>query len=154
MKLPHHRLASSALVVFLAGAASVLAQEQKISCDRVPAAVRAAFEKAYPKAAIKSCAEEVEKGKTAYEIMSTEGETGRDLLFYADGTVIVVEETIAFGKLPDPVQQAVHQRYPDGVITLSEKVMREGTVLYEIRIRHRAKLVEIVFDPSGNEVKR
>jgi len=153
MKHHRHKLAASALLAILAGATSALAQEQKISCTAVPTAVREAFEKAFPKAIIKECAKEVEKGRTSYEISSTEGETRRDVLFYADGRLIVVEETIAFGSVPEPVQQAVHKRYPGGEITRAEKVMRDATVLYEFRIKHRGKLVEIVFDTGGNEVK-
>jgi len=154
MKLPRDRLARSALAVFLAGTTGVWAQERKLACDAVPAAVRAAFEKAFPEATIKGCAEEDEKGKTAYEITSTEGETGRDVLFYTDGTLAVVEETVAVRNLPDRVRQAVHKKYPDDPITLAEKVMRDAAVLYELRVRHRGKLVEAVFDADGNEMKQ
>jgi hypothetical protein len=54
----------------LLGASSVSAQEQEIPCDGVPDAVRAAFEKAYPKATVNICAQEVEGGETVYEIAS------------------------------------------------------------------------------------
>lgn len=153
MKLHRRRLAANALLAVLAGATGALALEQKISCTAVPTTVREAFAKAFPKATIKGCAKEVEKGKTSYEISSTEGETRRDVLFYADGRLIVVEEAISFGSVPEPVQQAVHKRYPGSEIMLAEKLMRDATVLYEFRIKHRGKLVEIVFDTNGNEVK-
>lgn len=153
MKLHRRRLAANALLAILAGATSAFAQEQKISCTAVPTAVREAFAKAFPKAKIKHCSREVEKGKTTYEIASVEGETGRDVTFHADGTLISVEETIAFGSVPEPVQRVVNERFPGGEIARAEKVMRDGTVLYEFGIKHRGKLVEIVFDPGGNEVK-
>ena len=153
MKFPRHGLGCGALAVFLAGATSVPTQEREISCDKVPGPVRAAFERAYPEAAIKGCAEEVEEGKTVYEIESVEGGTGRAVLFHADGTLIVVEETVAVGNVPEPVQQAVHKRYPDGVITLAEKVMRDATVLYEFRVKDGDSFEEIVFDGSGKEVE-
>ena len=154
MKFTRCSPARGALVVFLVGASSVSAQEQEISCDDVPRAVRAAFEKAYPKAAVNACAEEVEGGETVYEIASREGGTGRDVLFEADGGLILVEETVAVGDVPDPVQQAVHKMYPDGVITLAEKIMRDATVLYEFRVKDQDSLEEIVFDGSGKEVER
>jgi hypothetical protein len=153
MKRYHHKLATSGILTILATATSVLAEEQEISCDAVPWAVRTAFEKAFPKATIKECSKEIEKGKTAYEISSTEGETRRDVLFYADGRLIVVEEAIPIESTPDPVQQAVRKMYPGGEITLAEKITRDGAVLYEFRVKHRGKQVEIVFDSSGNEVK-
>ena len=67
-------------------------QEQTIKCDKVPAAVHTAFQAAYPKATIRDCAKEVEKGKVAYEISSIENKASRDILYYEDGTLIVVEE--------------------------------------------------------------
>ena len=59
---------------------SAAAQEQTIDCDDVPIAVRTAFQKAYPRATTQGCAQEVEVDKTAYEILSTEGKTKRDVL--------------------------------------------------------------------------
>src|SRR5262245_21396908 len=153
MKLYRRKLTASALLSIVAGATSALAQEQKISCTAVPAAVRQAFAKAFPKATIKTCAKEVEKGRTSYEISSTEGDTRRDVLFYADGRLIVVEEVIAFGSVPEPVQRAVKERYPGGEVTLTEKLIRDGAVTYEFRIRDGSKHVEIVLDGGGNEVK-
>src|SRR3954452_19450712 len=140
MNFTQYRLACGAFMIFLVGASSVSAQEQEISCDEVPRAVHAAFAKAYPKATIKACAKEVEEGETVYEIASMERGTGRDVLFHADGIVIFVEETIAVGDVPNPVQQAVNNMYPDGAITLAEKIMRDATVLYEFRVKDHGTL--------------
>ena len=153
MKLRRHKLAATALLAIAVGATSALADEQKVSCRAVPTAVRTAFEKAFPNAKIRHCSREVDKGKTAYEIASVEGETGRDVTFNPDGTLVSVEETIAFASVPEPVQRVVKERYPGGEIVRAEKIIRNGTVLYEFGIRHRSKNVEIVFDPGGNEVK-
>jgi hypothetical protein len=65
MKPLCHCRARNALMVALAVAgcmgAPAGAKEQKIRCEAVPAAVRAAFEQAYPKANIKACAKEALK---------------------------------------------------------------------------------------------
>lgn len=160
MKLAHHNLMCGPLGFCLFWAASALfgvmpasAQEQTIKCENVPTEVRTAFEKAYPKATVNGCAKEVEKGRTAYEIMSTEGKTGRDVLFHEDGKLIVVEETIPVGDLPEPVRQAVSKTFPGRAIELAEKLTRDATVMYEIHLRHRGERVEIVFDASGKEAK-
>ncbi len=147
------RLAPSTLVVFLSGTSSLWAQGQPIPCDTVPAPVRAAFEKGFAKATINGCSKEVDKGKTIYEFESTEGETRRDVLFNANGSFIGVDETIAVGAAPEPVQQAVRKKFPDGEITISKKRVRGATVQYEFRIKRRNRFVEIVFDGRGNEVK-
>jgi hypothetical protein len=161
MKLPCHRLAAFTLMVFLAGTMSPSAQqdqggseqEQKIFCEVVPPVVREEFRVAFPKARISSCVKELEQGQVAYEVSSNDGSTGRDMTFHPDGRFIVIEETIAFGDLPDPVQKAVLKRYPRDQITLAEKLMRDGTVLYEFQVASGGKLDEIVFDPHGTEVK-
>ena len=148
------RLTYFALALVSAEPYQAIAQEQKISCDQVPSVVRSAFTTAFPKAVINECATELEKGKTAYEISSREGEIGRDVLFYPDGTLIVVEERIAAGDAPDPVQQAVRQAFPGGEIELAEKVTRGASLLYEFRLKHQGKQLEVVLDSSGNIVKK
>jgi len=162
MELFHCSVAYVALVFLLAGATRVSAQEgQETPCWNIPAVVRAAFEEMYPKATIKGCSEEVEGGKTAYEIASIADEAGRDViirldrdvLFYADGTLILVEQAIAVGDIPTPVDLAISTRHSGGVITFVEKVMRDATVLYEVRLQEQGRPVEILFDADGNEVE-
>ena len=103
------------LLLLGAGGMSASAQEeQAIKCDKVPVAVHAAFQTAYPKATIRDCSKEIEKGKVAYEISSIEDKTHRDILYQEDGTVIVVEEAIPSGDLPEPVRLAISKKYPKG----------------------------------------
>ena len=129
------------------------AQEQTIDCDDVPIAVRTAFQKAYPKATTQGCAQEVEVDKTAYEILSTEGKTKRDVLYYADGTLILVEEAIDAADLPIAVQQALSEVLEDHKIELVEKLSRDNVVTYEIKSKHADVAMEIVFDGSGKVLK-
>ena len=129
------------------------AQEQTIDCDDVPIAVRTAFQKAYPKAITQGCSQEVEVDKTAYEILSTEGKTKRDVLYYADGTLIVVEEAIDAADLPSAVQQALGEVLEDHKIELVEKLRRDDVVTYEIKSKHADVAMEIVFDGSGKVLK-
>ena len=142
---------SGALLVW-AGTTFASAQEQTIKCDKVPAAVHTAFQTAYPKATIRDCSKEVEKGRVAYEISSTEDKTRRDILYYEDGAVVVVEEAIPAGDLPEPVRLAISKKFPGRSITLAERLTHDSTVTYEIRLKQRGKLLELVFDPDGKEV--
>jgi hypothetical protein len=152
MKLLRHGLPLAILVSFT-GAAGASAQGQEISCDAVPVAVRAAFERAYPKAIIKSCAAEPEKSKTAFEITSMEGKTSRDVLFYPDGRLIVIKETIAFSDTPEAVRKAVHKKYPRATIALSERIMRANAMHYEFRVKQNGTPEQVVFDSRGNVVQ-
>ena len=141
------------LLLLGAGGMSASAQEeQAIKCDKVPAAVHATFQTAYPKATIRDCSKEIEKGKVAYEISSLEDKTHRDILYHEDGTVIVVEEAIPSGDLPEPVMLAIGKKYPKGPITLAERLTRDSTISYEVRVKHRGKTLELVYDPDGKEV--
>ncbi|MGH6825768.1 PepSY-like domain-containing protein [Methyloceanibacter sp.] len=146
-------LFAGALLVWGAGITFALAQEeQAIKCGKVPAAVTAAFKTAYPKATIRDCSKEVEKDKVAYEISSIENKTHRDILYYEDGTVIVVEEAIPAGDLPEPVRLAIGKKYPRGPITLAERLTRNSAVTYEVRLKNKGKTLELIYDPEGKEV--
>jgi hypothetical protein len=146
-------LAPTTLVVFLAGAPSLWAQEQKISCDTVPAPVRAAFEKDFAKAPMNSCVKETEKGKTEFEIISRESGGRLTARFQADGKLVRAEQSVAMDSVPEPVKQALQKKHPDGEVALAEKVTSAGAVTYEFRVKQKNRSVEIAFDSTGKEVK-
>jgi hypothetical protein len=143
---------AAALLVWTAGATRASAEEQTIKCDQVPPAVHKAFQTAYPKAMIRDCSKEVEKGKTAYEISSLEDKTRRDILYYEDGTIVVVEEAIPAGDLPEPVRLAISKKYPGRTITLAERLTHDSSITYEVRLKQRGKTLELIFGPNGKEV--
>ena len=86
---------------------SVSAQEVRLRKKQVPRAVIAAFQSAYPHATIKGYSRERENGKIYYEVESVEGQTTRDVLYNADGTVAEIEESIATGDLPAAAGEAL-----------------------------------------------
>ncbi len=146
-----HFVAFPALIVGLS--ASTLAQEQRIMRKDVPKAVLTAFAQAYPKATIKGYSKEMDKGQVVYEIESVEGKTTRDVIYSADGNLILVEESVNTSELPLAVKSALDKRFPGGKILRAEKVTKGTVVGYEFRIEHNGKTSEIVFDPKGNESK-
>lgn len=130
---------------------TALAQEKKITAKDVPVAVTTAFKNSYPRATIRGYAQEKEHGKVFYEIESREGTTRRDILYNADGTVAEIEESIAVTDLPANAQQAIHQKYPRGVILLAEKTTAGDKIGYEVSIRNGKKRAAMEFDAGGNE---
>ena len=150
----------AAIVLFVIGSTFTIsaqekeADEKKITRKEVPAAVLTAFEKAFPKAKVVGYTQEMEEGKVAYEIESREGNMTRDVLYYADGTVIVVEETMSPADLPKPVQAAILKISPAGKIEIAEILKRGSTVQYEVLMKDGSKEFELIFDPAGNLVKR
>ena len=148
-------LVCSAMFIWAASASGAdpdFAEEHSVQCDDVPAAVRTAFGKSFPKATVRSCVKEEEMGKSAYEVTSTEGKTTRDVLFDADGALLVVAEAIAAADLPKAVKQTWEKKFANYTIVLVEKVMRHNEVTYEIQSTHLGKLSENVFDGSGKEL--
>jgi hypothetical protein len=144
-----------ALLVFTISLLSVSAQAQetKVRASDVPAAVISAFKAAYPGATIKGYAKEKENGKVFYEIESTEGSTGRDILYNADGTVAEIEETIAAGDLPSAAQELIHSKYPRAIVTkverATEKTSQGDKVGYEVIAKQGKKRITLEFDAEG-----
>ena len=128
-------------------------KEQQINRKGVPAAVLAAFEKAFPSATIKGYSKEKDNGQLTYEIESVEGTITRDVTYTEDGTLISVEETVDTSQLPQGVSAALDKKFPGGKIRKAEKITKGNIVTYEFKIKHNGRTTEVVFDPEGNEVK-
>jgi len=142
------------MAVFFIGAITfVNAQEKKLTPKQLPAAVQAAFHKAYPAAKIKGASSEVENGKTIYEVESVDGKINRDLLYSEDGSVVEIEETIALKSLPDEVSKALKSETGKGKVEKAEKLTKGQTIQYEFVIVSGKEKREVVIDPSGKIVK-
>jgi hypothetical protein len=151
------RRVPAALILLLScllAAPVVPAQDKKISRKDVPAAVLAAFGKAYPHAKIKGTSTETEKGTTYYEIESMDGTQARDILYLADGTASEVEEVVAASSLPGPVKSAVGNEFPKAKIAKAEKVTKGTDVSYEVHVSLGSKKGSILLSPSGTVVEK
>ena len=153
-----------ALVAGLSTAAAAQAQkkekekdeeghEQSITRKEMPAAVLAAFAKAYPKANIIGYSKETENNQTTYEIESMEGQLHRDVTYMDDGKLVSVEESIEVAEIPAAVKAAIDKKFPGGKITRAEKVTKGSAIAYEFEIEFKGQTVEIVFDAAGKETK-
>jgi len=129
------------------------AQVQQLTRKDVPAAVLAAFETAYPKATIKRFIKEMDKGQIVYELETIEGKTTRDIIYSADGKMLLLEESVNLSDLPPAVKAALDKKHPGEKILRSEKVIKGSVTGYEFQIEHNGKTIEVVFDSMGNELK-
>jgi len=116
--------------------------------SKLPAAVEAAFKKAYPTAMITNSSSEKEDGKVEYEIESVDGTTKRDLVYLADGTLVVAEEAIEAAAVPAPVMTALKARYPKATVTKYEKLTKGTTISYEMALTGAA-VKEAEIAPDG-----
>ena len=113
---------TSVLALLICATVAAGAQgEQKTKVKDLPAAVTAAFQRAYPNAKIKGSSKEVENGKTLYEVESVDGRINRDLLYNEDGTCAEIEETVPVKALPSEVADALKKNFPTGKVMKSEK---------------------------------
>jgi Putative beta-lactamase-inhibitor-like, PepSY-like len=126
------------------------ADEEKISVKNLPAAVKKAIKKKFPKAEIEKATKEVEDGKTTYEVLLEIDDHPVDVAFKADGTILEIEREISFTELPAPVKKALAARYPEAKIEKVEMVTKgeDGPAVYEIAIK-----AEVVFTAKGKIVK-
>ncbi len=128
-------------------------QEQSLKKKNIPKPILEAFNKAWPKATIKGFSKEKEKGVVEYEVESVEGKVHRDISYKADGTVIVVEESMAFNDLPEPVRNSVTKNYPKAQIKACEKVTKGSVVSYELGMKSGGKKMELVYNADGSLMK-
>jgi hypothetical protein len=116
----------------------------------VPAAVMAAFEKAYPKAAVKEIEKKTDSSGTVfYEIESKSGKNKIEAVYTIDGTMTKVEEVVPVNNLPEAVTKSVSTAYPRTKITEAEKVVHGLTVEYEIDVVTGKEKNELLLDETG-----
>ena len=119
----------------------------------LPAAIAAAFKRAYPDAVIKNWSKETENGKTEYEVESMDGTIARDVTYAPDGTAVLIEESMPIAELPAPVSAAVARLYSKAAITKAERVTAPTKAMqYEVALKG-AKVAEVVFTADGQVIK-
>src|SRR5262245_22868924 len=101
-----------AAVTLLAVATLVLADEEKVPLDKVPKAVLDAVKAKFPGAELTDASKESEDGKTVYEVTVKNKGQNIDVTLSADGTIRLMEKTIAAKDLPKKVTTAVEAKYP------------------------------------------
>jgi hypothetical protein len=114
-----------------------------------PQAVKAAFQKAYPKGEITRVSTETRDSSVYYEIESVEGKIQRSILYHPDGAVYEVEQVIPTGTLPKSVRSGISAKYPKLEITRAESMTRGTATEYEVRLETGKEKLEVVFDNSG-----
>lgn len=126
--------------------------EKRVTRKEVPAAVLAAFARAFPKARVIGYAEEKEEGKTFYEVESKEGEVHRDATFLPDGKLELVEESISVKDLPAAIGTALAKE--KGQCEMAERLARGKVVEYEFHMKDGTREYEVVMDATGKVLKR
>lgn len=129
-------------------------QERSIKKRAVPKAILAAFEKSYPQAKVKGYSKEMENGVAEYELESQDGKISRDISYAEDGSVLAVEESMAYADLPEAVRATITKDHPKHTVASCEKVTKGSTTEYEVLLKLGTKKTEVVFDVAGAVVKK
>jgi hypothetical protein len=126
------------------------ADEEKISVENLPAAVKKTIKKKFPKAEIEKATKEVEDGKTTYEVLLEIEDRPVDVALKADGTILEIERAIPLEELPAQVKKALAAKYPGAKIEKVEMVIKgeDGPPVYEIALK-----TEVVLTAKGKVVR-
>ena len=119
-----------------------------------PAAIDAAFKKAYPNATIKNVMKETLNGKTVYEVESVDNGRGRNINYNPDGSVVLIEDEMTAAEFPAAVTAAIMKRYPKATIVLREKLtITKGSLLhYEAELKGAEPVTEVILTVDGKWV--
>lgn len=118
---------------------------QKLDASKVPAAVKASFEKQFPGVA---ATWEKEDGK--YEVNFKQNGNQISALFEANGTMTESEAEMKPAELPATILAYVAEHYKGKKIKAAAKITRtDGTVNYEANVNGK----DAIFDANGNFLK-
>ena len=90
-----------------------------------------------------------ENGKTVYEVETLVNGKTRDLLFAADGALLLVEEESSLEAIPAAAKAAIERLAAGGRITTIELVKKGAVTTYEAIVVKKGKKSEIVVDRDG-----
>jgi len=141
-------LAASFVSLFLAIPA--FTQEKKLNKSDLPTAVQKAVDEQSQGATVRGFSTEKENGQTIYEAQLTVNGKNRDISFDPKGSVLEVEDEVAFDSLPAAVQDGLKKKAGAGKITRVETLTKKGKlVAYEAVVQNGAKKSEIQVGPDG-----
>jgi hypothetical protein len=112
-----------------------------------PAAVKKAFDQAYPGASIAATTQERDGSRTLFRIDSLQKGRRRIVQYDANAAVIEVAEQVQEQELPAPVAAAMHS-HPRAIYVSGLKVTRGKSVEYRLTVRGTRK-TNMVAKPDG-----
>ncbi|MGH9595656.1 MAG: PepSY domain-containing protein [Edaphobacter sp.] len=144
-------------IAIVAAAASVLtyqaSAEKKIDRSALPSAVEKTVQAESQGSTIKGFSIDHENGQTQYEVEMISNGHSKDIAIARDGTLLEVEEEIAFDSLPDNVKIALKARANTATITKVESLTKKNNlVAYEAATLKGSKKGEIQVGPHGEKL--
>jgi hypothetical protein len=123
------------LVGSLVLAGSALAQEKKIKRSELPPAVEKVVVEQSKGATIRGFSEEMENGRTTYEVEMLLNGRSKDVQMDANGAVIEIEEQVDLQALSAEVRAGLQAKAGKGKITKVESIAKKDKlVAYEAQV--------------------
>jgi len=140
----------AALMLTFAVAAQAAAQDKKLKRSDLPPAVGKTADAQSVGATVRGYSSETEDGQLSYEVALTVKGHGRDVSIAPDGTVLEIEEEVAFDSLPAAVRAGLTQAAGAGKIGKVESLTKKGVlVAYEAHVLTGTKKSEVQVGPDG-----
>jgi hypothetical protein len=142
------------LVTFAAGfllfAGSASAQEKKIKRSDLPPAVEKTVAAQSAGATIRGFSTEKEKGQTLYEVEMTVNGHSKDVSMTPDGSIVEVEEQVAFDSLSPEVKAGLQAKAGKGnILKVESLTKKDKLVAYEAQVETNGKKSEVQVGPDG-----
>jgi len=145
----------AAVLVVVAVAFAVRADEEKVPLDKLPKPVLEAVKKRFPKAELVEAAKETADGKTVYEVEIKDGGVKMDVTLTPEGVITMIEKEITAKDLPKAVAEALAAKYPKATYKTLEAVIKvkdgkEVLEYYEVLLETAdKKTFEVEILPDG-----
>jgi hypothetical protein len=134
----------------IAGAAAAQEHEKKIKRSDLPAAVEKTVAAQSAGGTIKGFNEEKENGQTFYEAEMTLNGHSKDVLIDMNGTVVEIEEEVAWDSLSAEVKAGLQAKAGKGKLGKVESLTKKGKlVAYEAKVISDGKKSEVQVGPDG-----
>jgi uncharacterized membrane protein YkoI len=129
-------------------------KEEKVSLDKLPAAVAKALKAQAGDEKITGLSKEKDEGKTVYEATFTKKGHVHDVTVDEDGKLVSDEETIPVSEAPKVIREAIEREFPGGKIEKFERIKEGGKTNYEALLSGNKKREEIKFSEDGKVIER
>lgn len=127
---------------------------KKVTKDQVPMSVISAFEKAYPGATVNEYAQMTKGEKVWYSIEFVVGGITKEVRYKADGTLVRARENVIAKDLPEAVRNTITEKYPGAEIVKAETEVRNGIVLYEVKLKVKGEHQDVTLNDKGDIIKK
>ena len=129
-------------------------QEEKVSLDKLPAAVAKALKEQAGGEKITDFSKEKDDGKAVYEATFKKNGRVHDVTVDEEGKLISDEETVPVSEAPKVIREAIEREFPGGKIEKFERIKEGGKTNYEALLSGNKKREEIKFSEDGKVLER